>query len=59
MNALLVYPEFPNTFWSYKHALKFIRKKAAFPPLVLLSASTMTHPEFFNAISISFRTAGL
>ena len=28
MNVLLVYPEFPDTFWSFKHALKFIRKRA-------------------------------
>ncbi len=35
MNALLVYPEFPETFWSFKHALKFIHKKASSPPLGL------------------------
>ena len=29
MKVLLVYPEFPDTFWSFKHALKFVRKKAA------------------------------
>jgi len=37
MNALLVHTEFPNTFWSYKHALKFIRKKAAFPLAITLA----------------------
>lgn len=31
MNILLVYPEFPDTFWSFKHALKFIRKKSWLP----------------------------
>ena len=41
MNALLIYPEFPDTFWSFKHALKFIHKKAAFPPLGLLTVATM------------------
>ena len=46
MNALLVYPEFPNTFWSYKHALKFIRKKAAFPPLGLLTLGAMLPEEW-------------
>jgi len=30
MNILLVYPEYPDTFWSFKHALKFISKKADF-----------------------------
>ena len=24
-------PEFPDTFWSFKHALKFVRKKAGAP----------------------------
>ena len=41
MNALLIYPEFPDTFWSFKHAIKFIRKKAAFPPLGLISIGAM------------------
>lgn len=41
MNALLIYPEFPDTFWSFKHALKFIHKKAAFPPLGLLTLGAM------------------
>jgi radical SAM superfamily enzyme YgiQ (UPF0313 family) len=41
MNVLLVYPKFPDTFWSYKHALKFIRKKAFAPPLGLLTVSAM------------------
>lgn len=41
MNVLLIYPEFPDTFWSFKHALKFIRKKAAFPPLGLLTVAAL------------------
>lgn len=41
MNVLMVYPEFPDTFWSFKHALKFIRKKAALPPLGLLTVAAM------------------
>jgi len=41
MHALLIYPKFPDTFWSFKHALKFIRKKAAFPPLGLLTVASM------------------
>lgn len=41
MNVLLVYPEFPDTFWSFKHALKFIRKKASLPPLGLLTVGAM------------------
>lgn len=41
MNALLIYPEFPDTFWSFKHALKFIRKRASLPPLGLLTVAAL------------------
>jgi len=41
MNILLVYPQYPDTFWSFKHALKFISKKAVNPPLGLITVSAM------------------
>lgn len=41
MNVLLLYPEFPDTFWSFKHALKFIGKQASLPPLGLLTVAAM------------------
>ncbi|NTU97613.1 MAG: B12-binding domain-containing radical SAM protein [Chlorobiaceae bacterium] len=41
MHILLIYPEFPDTFWSFKHALKFVGKKAALPPLGLLTVASM------------------
>ncbi|RDD29522.1 B12-binding domain-containing radical SAM protein [Prosthecochloris sp. ZM] len=41
MNILLLYPEFPDTFWSFKHALTFISRKASLPPLGLLTVSAM------------------
>lgn len=41
MKALLVYPEYPDTFWSFSYALKFISKKAAYPPLGLLTVAAM------------------
>ena len=46
MKVLLVYPEFPDTFWSFKHALKFIRKKSAYPPLGLLTVGAMLPQEW-------------
>jgi radical SAM superfamily enzyme YgiQ (UPF0313 family) len=46
MNVLLIYPEFPDTFWSFKHALRFIRKNAAHPPLGLLTVASMLPPDF-------------
>ncbi len=41
MNVLLIYPEFPDTFWSFRHALRFIRKRAFSPPLGLLTVAAL------------------
>ena len=41
LKVLLIYPKFPDTFWSFKHALKFIHKKSAYPPLGLLTVGAM------------------
>jgi len=46
MNILFIYPEFPDTFWSFKHALKFIRKGAIYPPLGLLTVAAMLPAEW-------------
>ena len=40
-NALLVYPEFPPSYWGYTYALDFVGKKAAMPPLGLLTVAAM------------------
>lgn len=47
MNILLVFPECPDSFWSFRHALRFISKKAAIPPLGLITVSAM-FPEGWN-----------
>lgn len=41
MKILLVYPEYPDTFWSFKYALKFVSKKAAYPPLGLITVASL------------------
>jgi radical SAM superfamily enzyme YgiQ (UPF0313 family) len=41
MKILFVYPRYPDTFWSFRHALKFIGRKASFPPLGLLTVAAM------------------
>ena len=46
MKVLLIYPKFPDTLWSFKYALGFIRKKSAFPPLGLLTVAAMLPDEF-------------
>jgi radical SAM superfamily enzyme YgiQ (UPF0313 family) len=41
-NILLVYPEVPeNTYWSFKHALKFVHKKSSMPPLGLITIAAL------------------
>jgi radical SAM superfamily enzyme YgiQ (UPF0313 family) len=47
MNILLVYPEYPDTYWSFKHALKFISKKASNIPLGLITIAQLL-PENWN-----------
>ncbi|MHC2995515.1 MAG: B12-binding domain-containing radical SAM protein [Candidatus Atribacteria bacterium] len=46
MKILLVYPEYPETFWSFKYALKFISKKASLPPLGLLTVAALLPQEW-------------
>lgn len=46
MNILLVYPEIPSTFWSFKDALKFVSKKSAEPPLGLITIAGMLPAEW-------------
>jgi radical SAM superfamily enzyme YgiQ (UPF0313 family) len=46
MNILLVYPRYPDTFWGFRHALKFIGRKASFPPLGLLTVAAMLPGEW-------------
>ena len=41
MNALLVYPKWPGTYWSFKHALPFQGKRSAYPHLGLLTIAAL------------------
>jgi radical SAM superfamily enzyme YgiQ (UPF0313 family) len=41
MNILLLYPRTPDTFWSFRHVVRFMAKKAAFPPVGLLTVAAM------------------
>jgi len=47
MKILFVYPKNPDTFWSFKYALRFIFKKANSPPLGLLTVAAMV-PEAWD-----------
>ena len=58
MKILMVYPKFPDTFWSFSHALKFISKKSAFPPLGLLTVAAML-PEEWEKKLVDMNVASL
>lgn len=51
MKILLVYPRYPDTFWSFRHALKFLSKKASFPPLGLLTVAAMLPTEWEKKVA--------
>lgn len=46
MNILLISPEFPETFWSFTHALPFVRRRASSPPLGLLTVAALLPAEW-------------
>lgn len=46
MKVLLINPEFPDTYWSFRHALPFEGKRSAFPPLGLLTVSALLPPSW-------------
>jgi radical SAM superfamily enzyme YgiQ (UPF0313 family) len=58
MKILLIYPEYPETFWGFKHALKFVRKKAALPPLGLLTIGAML-PRDWSKRLVDMNVTGL
>ena len=58
MKVLLVYPRFPETFWSFRHALKFISKKVNLPPLGLLTVAAML-PEDWHKRLVDMNVSGL
>jgi radical SAM superfamily enzyme YgiQ (UPF0313 family) len=41
IKAILIYPQYPNSFWSFKNILKLIGKRAIYPPLGLLTVAAM------------------
>src|SRR5215471_20920719 len=47
MKILLVNPEFPETYWSFRHALPFEGRRCVFPPLSLLTVSGLI-PSYYE-----------
>ncbi|MCX6305932.1 MAG: B12-binding domain-containing radical SAM protein [Bacteroidetes bacterium] len=58
MNILLISPQFPDSYWSFKYALRFISKKAAEPPLGLITVSAMI-PEGWHKKLVDMNVSSL
>jgi radical SAM superfamily enzyme YgiQ (UPF0313 family) len=56
--VLMVYPETPETFWSFRHSLKFVGKKANFPPLGLLTVAALL-PENYDVRIVDMNVRAL
>jgi radical SAM superfamily enzyme YgiQ (UPF0313 family) len=50
MKILLVYPQYPDTYWSFRHALKFISKKSSNPPLGLITVAALLPAEWEKSL---------
>jgi len=46
MKALLLYPQFPKTFWSYDRFMELAGLKATIPPLGILTVAAMLPDEW-------------
>jgi radical SAM superfamily enzyme YgiQ (UPF0313 family) len=58
VNILLIYPGNPDTYWSFKHALKFISKKASNIPLGLITVASLL-PDKWNKKLIDLNVSRL
>ncbi len=58
MNVLLIYPQYLDSFWSFKHVMRFISKKAAVPPLGLITVSAML-PKGWNKKLVDLNVSAL
>ena len=57
-NILLLYPEYSKTFWSFEYVMKILGRKAAYPPLGLLTIASML-PKNWNKKLVDLNTEKL
>ena len=46
MRALLIYPVFPQTFWSYDKILELVDRKVLLPPLGMITVAAILPQEW-------------
>lgn len=59
MNILLLYPEYPVTYWGFQYALRFVHRKAAFPPLGLMTIAAMLPDDLYQKRLIDMNVQSL
>ena len=56
MRALLVYPQFPKTFWSYEKILELVDRQVLLPPLGLITVAAILPQEWeIKVVDINVR----
>src|SRR3990172_6856890 len=55
---LMIYPETPVAYWSFKHILKIVGKRAAFPPLGLLTVAALI-PDHYEVRLVDLNVSAL
>ncbi|MDM7952996.1 MAG: B12-binding domain-containing radical SAM protein [Cyanobium sp. CZS 25K] len=56
MRVLLVYPEFPRTFWSWEKILELVGRKVVLPPLGLITVASLLPQEWeFRLVDCNIR----
>jgi radical SAM superfamily enzyme YgiQ (UPF0313 family) len=56
LNVLLVYPEFPKTFWSYEKILELVNRKVLLPPLGLVTVAAILPQDWnFKLVDVNIR----
>jgi radical SAM superfamily enzyme YgiQ (UPF0313 family) len=58
IKVLLIYPEMPTTYWSFKYALAFTGKRASFPPLGLITVAAL-FPAGYEAKLVDMNVSAL
>jgi radical SAM superfamily enzyme YgiQ (UPF0313 family) len=59
MNALLVHPVFPTTYWGFQHALPIVDKRATLPPLGLITLAAHLPPAWaVRLVDLNVRALG-
>ncbi len=58
MKALLIYPDYPDTYWSFRSALEIVDKKATQPPLGLLTVAALL-PDSWELTVIDLQVSSL